>query len=60
MVVSSLAAWRSIRARHLVFATVGGTLLFGGAATIPLSVENQAVLAVAGILAFFVVDSCRR
>ncbi|MFT9382281.1 UDP-forming cellulose synthase catalytic subunit [Gluconobacter sp. P5B12] len=59
MVVSSLATWRSIRARHLVFATLGGTLLFGGAATIPLSVENQAVLAVAGIVAFFIVDRVR-
>lgn len=32
---------------------MGGTLLFGGAATIPLSVENQDFLAIAGIIAFF-------
>jgi len=59
MVASSLAAWRSLRARHLIFATIGGVLLFGGAATIPLSTQNQAVLAIAGILAFFVVDRVR-
>jgi len=33
MAYSYLFAWPSLRARHLIFATIGGVLLFGGAAT---------------------------